>query len=161
MVARRPADRVVHEARVTACAAGDAVVMDANGRHRRVVARNTTVAKWSPDAEQIAFVDDCGTITTASVGRGSAKVVAREAYEPDFAWSPDGANIAFERQQDPCGDGVQRDPAGAPPDCTRVFVVPATGGKPRPVGRIATGGTGPFWLPSSAARPSAVLGPRG
>jgi dipeptidyl aminopeptidase/acylaminoacyl peptidase len=34
----------VHEARVTACAAGDAVVMDANGRHRRVVARSITVA---------------------------------------------------------------------------------------------------------------------
>jgi len=71
----------VHEARVTACAAGDAVVMDANGRHRRVVARNITVAKWSPDEKQIAFADDCGTITTASVGGGLAKVVAREAYE--------------------------------------------------------------------------------
>jgi WD40-like Beta Propeller Repeat len=149
----------VREARVTACAAGDAVVMDTNGRHRRVVARNITVAKWSPDERRIGFVDDCGTITTAPVAGGVARVVARRAYEPDFAWSPSGLNIAFARQQDPCPYGVRRGLAGAPPECARVRVVSATGGPPRPVGPIATTGTAPFWLPSSAARASATLAP--
>jgi len=141
----------IHEGQITACGIGDVVVMDVNSRRHRVVARDASLAKWSPDGKQIAFVDDCGTIRTASVGGGRTKVVARGAYVPDFAWSPNGTSIAFHRQQDRCSEGVKRVFPGPPSDCTRVFVVSTIAPNPRPVGTVATSSAALFWLPSSAA----------
>jgi dipeptidyl aminopeptidase/acylaminoacyl peptidase len=141
----------VHGATPSACAAGDVVVIDANGRNPRVIARRKSLAQWSPEGKQLAFVDDCGTITAAPAGSRSSRVLARFAYTPEFAWSRDSAMIAFPRQQDRCGDGVRRGLRGAPPECTRIFVVRLTRGGPKPVGKIAISG-GLFWLGSAARR---------
>jgi len=81
MVARRPADRVRPR--------GTSHRLRRRGRRRDGRERSAPPRRsqehngreWSPDEKQIAFADDCGTITTASVGGGLAKVVAREAYE--------------------------------------------------------------------------------
>ena len=127
---------------------GDLVVIDRDGGDEQLLAKGTDAPKWSPDGRRLVFMSDCGpTISTVSADGGSPKVLVRDGYHP--LWSPDGRLIAFIRETGPCGHAT----------CLqRIFVIPATGGKPRPIGPHVFDPFGFFWLPSSAvsAEPSDV-----
>jgi len=131
---------------------GNLVVMDADGGEQRVILAEEAsgVPHWSPDGERIAFLrGDCDNsdIWTVQVDGGSPTFVARDIFELSFAWSLDSKSIAFKRAAAPHGWGFS----------IQFFVVPATGGKPRPIGPIVSDSPAEvFWLPSSAAPPSPV-----
>ncbi len=85
----------------------DILVMGADGRRRRVLARNASNPAWSPDGRMIAFVrPGAGLWVMAATGREQRQVSAREAL-PRFTWpdrrrlftpvwSPDSRRLAFQ-----------------------------------------------------------------
>lgn len=124
------------------CFNGELVVMDADGGGERLLARNSAAPEWSPDGKRLAFESDCGTISTVSVEGGRPAALARGGGW--VRWSPDGSRIAFIRETGPCGHATCMQ---------RISVVPATGGKPRPIGPLIFDPFAFFWLPTSAASP--------
>jgi dipeptidyl aminopeptidase/acylaminoacyl peptidase len=129
--------------KVTDCAAGDSVATDLNGDGRQLLAKDTGNPRWSPDGRWAAFVDHCGTITARRIGGRGTTLVAVGAYTPEFAWSPDGQEIAFEREAQCSSGDVGSDP------CVQLFVVPVIAGNPRPV--AAAMGSDLFWIPRDTA----------
>lgn len=125
---------------------GDLVVMDAEGGQQRVVAERSSVPQWSRDGTRIAFLgggcEKPGVWTVPSDG-GKPTLVARDAFDAHtFAWSLDSKSIAFVRAARPLGWGWS----------VRIFVAPASGGKPRAIGPlVADSPAEVFWLPTSAS----------
>ena len=99
-------------------------------------------------ADSHAYQKGTCALWTVPIDGGSPVLLARDVFEAslfEIAWSPDGSQIAFLREE------------SCPHACNvRVFVVPATGGKARPIGPVIGEIASLFWLPSSAV--SAELG---
>jgi len=144
-------------------ALGGLVVADADGAHERVVARNGQAPTWSPDGARLAFARchvtgaytddesaDCSIWKTSADGAKPPELLAPKT-ESAPVWSPDGRLIAFFRKTGRCALVCKQ----------RIFVVPADGGAPYPVGPRLTEPSDLFWLPSSAsaaqARVSAAI----
>ena len=140
--------------------AGDVVVVDADGAHERVVASDGQAPTWSPDGTRLAFARcrvtgrytddesaDCSIWTTSADGAKPPELLAQKAVSPPV-WSPNGRFIAFFRETGPCAIVCKQ----------RIFVVPAEGGNPRPVGPELTEPRELFWLPSSASGIQASVG---
>jgi Tol biopolymer transport system component len=125
---------------------GDLVVTDAEGGQQRVVAKRSSVPQWSRDGTRVAFLggscEKPGIWTVPSDG-GKPTLVARDAFVAHtFAWSLDSKSIAFVRAAKALGWGWS----------VRIFVAPASGGKPRAIGPlVADSPAEVFWLPSSVS----------
>src|SRR5439155_1321787 len=78
-------------------------VMDASGRHQRLLAATTDPTSWAPawapDGKSIAFVR--GVASKAEIytirpdGRGLRRLTSNSVFDTDPSWSPDGRRIAF------------------------------------------------------------------
>jgi Tol biopolymer transport system component len=126
---------------------GELVVSDASGEHSSVIAKRADLPTWSSDGTRLAFVRDANspkgcdfTIWTVSAEGATPTSVAHDAYKGDLAWSTDGKRIAFLRETSPCGNVCD----------VQIYVVPATGGEPHPVGPVLSAHAAMFWLPSPA-----------
>lgn len=110
---------------------GEVRVVDASGRHERLVARGAvsgSSVSWSADGRTIAYAGQAGVALVPSRG-GRSRLVGRGFVES--AWSPAGRRIALVRE------GTKRE-AG-------IFLLTARGGKPR---RLTRGlDTQPVWSP--------------
>lgn len=99
-------------------------------------ASNEGLPSWSPDGRQIAFVrtrekgpdpDGMEDIDVIDARAGATARQVVRAYAPNgqqLAWSPDGTLLAYLQGIEPRYNGYIQD---------RLAVVPATGGRPRPL----------------------------
>ncbi len=81
-------------------------LLDANGRHLRPIENlpaNSYLPRWSPDAEQIAFVSDADgdyEIYSISLATGEVQQLTHnDATDEHPTYSPDGQQIAFISRQ--------------------------------------------------------------
>lgn len=65
---------------------------------RQVVASASAQPAWSPDGEELAFVDAESALRVVDVASGKVRTVAASANVPQ--WSPDGRRLAFGRVVD-------------------------------------------------------------
>jgi tol-pal system beta propeller repeat protein TolB len=78
-------------------------VMDASGRHQRLLAATTDPTSWAPawapDGKSIAFIR--GVASKAEIytiqpdGRGLSRLTRNSVFDTDPSWSSDGRRIAF------------------------------------------------------------------
>jgi len=97
---------------------------------------NESVPAWSPDGRQIAFIrtrergpdqDGKADVDVVDARRNAVPRPVARIYAPNqqrLDWSADGASIAFLQGAEPRYNAYMQD---------HLFVVPATGGAPRPV----------------------------
>jgi Tol biopolymer transport system component len=72
----------------------DVYVVRANGKGKRLLARNALDPAWSPDGERVAFTR-AGRLYTVTVdGRQVRRLAAVRGSQP--AWSSDGRSVAFD-----------------------------------------------------------------
>ncbi|MGH3133058.1 MAG: hypothetical protein ACRDNY_04845 [Gaiellaceae bacterium] len=91
------------------------------GEHRSIVRGGHPDV--SPDGSRLAFARRNGIYVVPMAG-GEPKLIVRNGEHPE--WSPDGRYLAFTRPV-VCGES----------GCSgRVFIVRATGGRPRPIGPL-------------------------
>jgi Tol biopolymer transport system component len=69
-------------------------VMDADGENLRVLGRGG-LPRWSPDGNQIAFVEGFQTHVMNADGSERRKLTSVEGGAMYPVWSPDGSKIAF------------------------------------------------------------------
>ena len=103
-------------------------VAGAGGRVRTIIARGAWYGpRISPDGSRLAFYRNGSKgIYVAPAKGGTARLVVRDGTHPE--WSPDGRYLAFTREVS-CGHAM----------CSsRVFIVPASGGKARARGPAFT-----------------------
>ncbi len=126
---------------------------------------------WSPDGKRIAFLDfrarrsSCEStyaiFAIAADGGNRRRLTPEALYAGPPVWSPDGRLIAYPADYDAGGkaqcrreearDGAQLDePAYPMTFYERLYVVPATGGRPRRLTNLAPG-PDLVWLPTSTA----------
>src|ERR1041384_7420710 len=102
-------------------------------------------AAWSPDGKLIAYYSrNHGGIWLVPASGGAAKQLTEFGSHP--AWSPDGSFLAF--QSYGLNDLSATSVGALPP--SSLWVVPASGGDPRPLTQVGTppGGHGqPTWSP--------------
>jgi TolB protein len=74
-------------------------VVDVDGQHRRLVARNAADPAWSPDGRTIAYRTSCGIKLVTQAGKDVTPRSARLCHAIGVAgqpvWSPDGRKIAI------------------------------------------------------------------
>lgn len=85
-----------------------------NGKPRACTSGpNDHLPKWSPDGRSLAFLrrDDCGKnqlwVTESDLAEAS-RLTDQPGGISSFAWSPDGAKIAFQATVEPAIDGDER-----------------------------------------------------
>jgi serine/threonine protein kinase/Tol biopolymer transport system component len=107
-----------------AFAANDGIhVIAETGGSWQTVARRGSFPAWSPDGTQIAFADS-NAIWVAPVGGGTRRLVIDRAAAA-LAWSPDGSFIAYNSGN--AGAFLVSSQFNITP--TRIYVVPANGGR--------------------------------
>ncbi|HPC82156.1 MAG TPA: S41 family peptidase [Thermoanaerobaculaceae bacterium] len=89
--------------------------------------------QFSPDGKKLAFVRGRGALLVAKADASDARQLFDHFDAPTFAWSPDGAWLAFSRQDQWAN--------------SEVFVVPAQGGAPVNVSQHPGRDTTPVWSP--------------
>jgi len=111
--------------------------IESSGRGRRLLARGAEQPAWSPDRRRVAFagggiVGKAGIWLMNADGSKKRRLTTR-AGDGDPTWSPDGRRIAFRRDATTSFD---------------LWVVPAAGGKPRPLLQTPQANElGPDWSP--------------
>ena len=74
-------------------------VVDVDGHHRRLVARNATDPAWSPDGRTIAYRVSCGIKLVTPAGKDltppSVRLCNAIGVAGQPVWSPDGRKIAI------------------------------------------------------------------
>jgi len=138
----------------------------ADGTNARRVCRATddcTDPKFSPDGKRIAYLSDANEGTQlwiARVGEGRGRAITdSDETIGDFDWAPDGTKLVFEkldpsiRQTDDSpwvitGSQIQRDGEGfAAGRHTHLWVVSASGGKPKALTSGPYDDATPRWSP--------------
>jgi dipeptidyl aminopeptidase/acylaminoacyl peptidase len=141
-------------------------LMSSEGTGARRVCRpadDCTDPKFSPDGKRVAYLSDANDTTQLWIarvgeGRGHAITDLREAIG-DFDWSPDGGRLVFTKG-DPdtrktdnapwviTGSQIQRDGEGfVDGRHTHLWVVAASGGKPKPLTTGPYDDASPAWSP--------------
>jgi Tol biopolymer transport system component len=102
-------------------------LMNANGSNATPLTQDALSAgepAWSPDASRIAFVRDDDIWTMNADGTNPVRLTRSYTYTEAIhpAWSPDGTKIVFSQDVD-FGRSV----------IYALYVIPASGGEPRPL----------------------------
>lgn len=120
-------------ARILYVASGHLYTIGADGSDRRLVAKDTGNATWSPDGRSLAFIrtadEDARIWTAAADGTGARPITKppRPWYDADPSWSPDGRRVVFVRTT-----------ARAPKFVTTLMSADAAGGDERTIARVAS-----------------------
>lgn len=139
------------------------LLVSSDGRQRRALTEGNwhdRSPRWSPDGTRVAWISDRGGKQQIRIRRTDASddaVVATGEQTPStFAWSPDGATIAFLAP----GPAREEAPKWAPPAIVpfleprptaalQIFLVPASGGTVRRIDAPSLDFTGePAWMPN-------------
>ena len=88
-------------------------------------------ARFSPDGDRVAFVRHKGDLVVMPSEGGAETVLLEHWTTPDYAWSPDGAWIAYSTPDESYN--------------SEVWIVPATGGTAYNVSRHPDDDFGPHW----------------
>jgi hypothetical protein len=80
-------------------------IINADGSHRRLLARHASFPAWSPDGKLIAYKTPCGVKLITSSGRDATPDTGSRCHSLRVRgipyWSPDGKWIAISRQDGP------------------------------------------------------------
>ena len=78
-------------------------IIDADGSHRRLLARHASWPSWSPDGKLIAYKTPCGVKLITPSGRDATSETGCHPFRLRSApsWSPDSKWIAISRQEGP------------------------------------------------------------
>jgi Tol biopolymer transport system component len=141
--------RYLFEAPGTPVWQSDLWIADADGRHRRLVAKNAPQPSWAPSGREIAVYRDGALWVVRADGRGAHQLTSPGQSDGTPRWSPDGRLIAFLRTPGgpnstlmairPNGTGLRR-------IADRVFFPPSWSpdGKRIAFDSSGPGGTGPY-----------------
>lgn len=90
------------DGRRLALTSGDIYVVDVNGGHQQLLARDGTFPAWSPDGTKIAFLrnsgrwsEQAGVWVMNADGSGKRRLWSHAAEGGRLSWSPDGTAIAL------------------------------------------------------------------
>lgn len=114
--------------------------MRADGTQQRRLAlpRGGAFGDWSPDGEELVYVDRGGLWVAGTDGRDARRLVAhdqREGFIVSSAWSPDGTQIAFERA------------GGAYGEVGVIWLTNVDGSEARPLTAVDETAREPAWSP--------------
>ena len=78
-------------------------IIDADGSHRRLLARHASWPAWSPDGKLIAYKSRCGVKLITPSGRDATADTGCHSFgmRSPPSWSPDGKWIAISRKDGP------------------------------------------------------------
>jgi tol-pal system beta propeller repeat protein TolB len=110
-----------------------------SGQGRHLLARGAEQPAWSPDHTRVAFAAEGlvrrGGIWVTNADGSAQRQLTTRLGDLNPTWSPDGRRIAFSGASSPTGSGD-------------LWVVPAAGGKARPLLRTPRANEGaPDWSP--------------
>ncbi len=99
-------------------------------QHPLLRTRRVGVFAWSPDGSRIAFTATGGALKVIDADGSGLRTIRTKGLLGDFAWSPDGRRLAY--------TGVGR-------SSVQIYVVSASGGRPRPLIPMVPGSVLPTW----------------